>query len=122
MLQMLEAHEAKLKGQPGTLSNTWKSVAAVVGKEAQALSLDVPALGLTKNDAAAQSADFDVLEDVSLDKLLPALAQWLQNGKKSGAVDEGSFNPSPPGKDNTLPKQIVSPSPPHSLTCRPQNC
>lgn len=117
--QMLEASESKLNGQPDKLSGMWKTVSAAMANGTQAIKLDVPALGLN-NGTGSQSEDYDVLEDLPLHKLLPALAGWLQRDKQAGEVVEETNAPESKKSDalrpnNALPKQIVSQMPPTTI-------
>lgn len=117
--KMLEAYEAKFKDQPDVLSKMWQTAAAAVESGAQTIDLDVSALGL-KDDGVSQGkeGDFDVLEDMPLQKLLPALAGWLQKVKQDSGeqVVEPAEAPSPiTMAAATLPKHIVSPFSSHHL-------
>ena len=112
MGKLIEAYEAKAKGSSMTLSSIWSKIGSTVANGAQSLSLDIDALGLKSNGGnESQADDFDALEDLPLDKLLPALAAWLQKEKANGSFEEQSAkttNPRAKVPPKNLPNQIVS--------------
>ena len=114
--QMIEAYEPKLNGQPDMLSTIWTTISAAMEAGTQSIKLDVPPLGLDPNTASLTD-DYDILEDLPLQRLLPALAKWLQKDKPE---DCGAKEPTTTSakvdltEEPALPKQITFPYSRHS--------
>lgn len=101
----------KLKLQPQLLTNVKKMLMDAMEDPRKKISLDGTELGIDVSGNSQQDQDLDDLDNVALDKIVPALAKVVARTKQDAAPGKRL---SVAGPASDLPKQITFPYSRHS--------
>lgn len=112
--QLIALCASKLQGQPQLLASVMELLTGFINDQTSSISL--AGSGLVDDCMRAAEADgFQNVDELPLDRLVPALVKLVAKSKQKTAAKSPFSKPqaAKSGRSDGLPKQIVRPSPQH---------